>query len=62
MSAALRKYGKRNENVIKVLKNSIINAFCNYCNTAILQYCNKQFIFGEYVIVLYYIYNIIQLN
>ena len=28
------------ENVIKVLKNSIINIFCNYCNncnTAILQ-------------------------
>ena len=52
MSAALRKYGKRNGNVIKVLKNSIINTFCNFCNfcnSAILQFLQISNLFSENV-------------
>ena len=45
MSAALRKYGKRNGNVIKVLKNSVlitVVAKLQSCKVAKLQNCNMK--------------------
>ena len=63
MSAALRKYGKRNGNVIKVLKNSVlitVVAKLQSCKVAKLQF-EKIRIFLRYSIIIYiYIYIIIE--